>query len=47
MKCSITPIKEGIIRISKQEDMPEKYMENLKNAFPAEQNYSRIPSQKQ
>ena len=27
MKCSITPIKEGIIRISKQEDMPEKYME--------------------
>ena len=27
MKCSITPIKKGIIRISKQENMPEKYME--------------------
>ena len=27
MKCSITPIKEGMIRISKHENMPEKYME--------------------
>ncbi|MBR4060671.1 MAG: DUF5110 domain-containing protein [Lachnospiraceae bacterium] len=27
MKCSISSIKEGIIRISKHENMPEKYME--------------------
>lgn len=27
MNCSITPIKEGMIRISKCENMPEKYLE--------------------